>query len=84
MARSLLIGWDTIMIIIRIIPNGYVYQSQTLLLIKQRLRKRFVTLIPGPSVIKHFTNGRNKLERLSLTGLSSLVYCLWVRLLEPK
>ncbi len=27
----------------------------------------------------YFTNVRNKLERLSMAGLSSLVYCLWAR-----
>ncbi len=45
--------------------------------------KSFITLGPGQKVRKlftaEFTNFHNKLEFFSLAGLSSLVYCLWVR-----
>jgi hypothetical protein len=40
----------------------------------------FITSKPGPDIIKLFMNGHKKLKCLSLTGLSSLVYFLWVRL----
>ncbi len=40
--------------------------------------KSFITLAPGPNVIKLFTDVGNELECLLLTGFYSLV-CLWVR-----
>jgi hypothetical protein len=46
-------------------------------------QKMFMKVTPGPDVIKHFTavsyEFYNKLECLSLSSLSSLVYCLRVR-----
>jgi hypothetical protein len=41
--------------------------------------KSFTTFGPVPNVKKLFTDFRNKLEFLSLVGLSRLVYYFWVR-----
>ncbi len=45
--------------------------------------KSFMRSTPVDNVIKlfspYFKNFRNKLERLSIASLSSLVYCLWAR-----